>query len=375
MSNSRRFFSMKPVDSWFFRDGRPMHIDESALGSFKSLFPPFASTVTGCLRAAFARSKDWDGRSRWKKEWNTDLGDFNETGPLRFSGPHLCKGGELYFPVPQNMYFVDSTPSAMARPSSEKSLTDLADRPVHIPEMRPENPAAKVRDDLYISRAGLEKVLNGELPAEGDAFLPVSELWTYESRIGIRRSTETLTTQENALYTTEHVRLGDDVSLVCGIDGLKDGYNAPSAPQPFGGEGRLACVEELNADGVPMSFNAGGDKLSRFALYLLTPLKLGGMTLTPESAVKTDKGLFTLKCAVTSKVFHVGGWSVKSKDESGKNMKYRKQTRSPLMLGGAVLFCESEAVALRVGNVVRIGDDTEFGFGVAVVGQWNAEGE
>ncbi|GAB6175573.1 type III-B CRISPR module-associated protein Cmr3 [Desulfobaculum senezii] len=372
MTDSRRFFSMEPVDSWFFRDGRPMHIDESALGSFKSLFPPFASTVTGCLRAAFARSKDWDGRSRWEKVWNKDLGDFNETGPLRFSGPHLCKGDELYFPVPQSLYFEGKVPCAMAWPSGEKYLTDLYERPISIPEMKPHNPAAKVRDDLYVSRDGLVKMLNGKHPAKDDV-LPVSELWESESRIGIRRSAETLTTEENALYTTKHVRLRKDVSLVCGIEGLKDGYQAPSTPQPFGGEGRLASIEELKAEGIPASFNAGGDTLSQFALYVLTPLKLGGMTLTPESAVKTDKGPFTLKCAVTSKVLHVGGWA-NVRDEKGR-AKYRKQTRSPLMIGGAVLFCKSETAALRVGDVVRIGDDTEFGFGVAVVGQWNAEGE
>ncbi|GAB6178135.1 type III-B CRISPR module-associated protein Cmr3 [Desulfobaculum senezii] len=372
MTDSRRFFSMKPVDSWFFRDGRPMHSNESALGSFKSLFPPFASTVTGCLRAAFARSGGWKGRSRWSKQLNDDLGDYNKTGPLRFAGPHLCKEETLYFPVPQNLYFEGRQPRAMASPSEAVHMTDLSPEPIRVPEVHPYASGLKVRDDVYVSRDGLAKMLEGTLPDEGE-LLPASELWAYESRIGIKRKAETLTTEENALYTTEHVRLRDDVSLVCGVGGLKGAYAAPSRPQPFGGEGRLASIEELVGENIPSHFTAKGAPLAQFALYLLTPLKMGEMSLVPHSAIRVGGITSWLQCAVTSAVLHVGGWT-NVKDEDGA-VSFRKQMRSPLMLGGAVLYCESETAKLCAGDVVHIGDETEFGFGVAVVGQWNVEGK
>ena len=35
-------YKLTPVDTWFFRDGRPYNRGESNLADIKSLFPPFA---------------------------------------------------------------------------------------------------------------------------------------------------------------------------------------------------------------------------------------------------------------------------------------------------------------------------------------------
>ena len=62
-------YKLTPVGSWFFRDGRPYNQGESTLADIKSLFPPFAVTAVGAIRASFARDlardQGWNGKGDW----------------------------------------------------------------------------------------------------------------------------------------------------------------------------------------------------------------------------------------------------------------------------------------------------------------------
>ena len=65
---STRTILLTPIDAWFFRDGRPYNQGESGQTDVRSLFPPFAPTVVGTLRAALAVGQGWNGRESWANE-------------------------------------------------------------------------------------------------------------------------------------------------------------------------------------------------------------------------------------------------------------------------------------------------------------------
>ena len=105
-----RSFILSPVDSWFFRDGRPYNKGEANQTDVKSVFPPFAPTAVGVLRAAFGRSMGWSGSGDWPDEIKSKLGDGRDLGPLTFKGPYLVRsagkdGGQLetLFPAPLHL--------------------------------------------------------------------------------------------------------------------------------------------------------------------------------------------------------------------------------------------------------------------------------
>ena len=57
-----------PLDTLFFRDGRPYHQGELSQAGVASLFPPFPSTLVGAIRAACARALGWTS-GNWERPY------------------------------------------------------------------------------------------------------------------------------------------------------------------------------------------------------------------------------------------------------------------------------------------------------------------
>ncbi len=97
---------LHPLDTFFFRDGRPYNQDDPGQVEAASLFPPHPPTVAGAVRAAVARAMGWPGAA-----WDTAaLGDGvnwqagdESLGRLRFSGPYILRNDEPIFPAPLNL--------------------------------------------------------------------------------------------------------------------------------------------------------------------------------------------------------------------------------------------------------------------------------
>lgn len=378
MTDPMRYVTLSPIDTWFFRDGRPMHSDESVLKEAKSLFPPFAFTASGCLRAALARNKGWDGKSAWEKKLTDVLGDYYDLGGLCFQGPFLCKDGELFYPLPKSLLGMKDPegnwhPKARLVPSGKPLFCDMGE--ALFPEMKPyadkkTSPEWDSAEDVYISETGLEDVLTGSQP-DLNTIIRTDMLWEHESRISIKRNHETWTTEENALYSAQHVRLRQGVSLVCGVAGLPDGFTFPDSPQPFGGESRLAFIKE--SKDIDLNFQTHDTRdISDVALYLLSPTKLIKENLmTGANITLEDIGTsLELKSAVLGPSMMCGGWWTPQMDGGSRN------NRCPVLLEGTVLFGTLQNnQALRLGQLVSIGQDCEFGYGLAVVGTWDKGNE
>ena len=106
-----RIFSIDPVDTLFFRSGRPFNQDDPGEARADSIFPPYPQTLVGALRAALARGQGWVA-GPWDQGLKEVLGDGEDLGELRFHGPYLFRDGERLFPVPAFLFGRRSTVEA-----------------------------------------------------------------------------------------------------------------------------------------------------------------------------------------------------------------------------------------------------------------------
>lgn len=395
---SQHAVCLRPIDAWFFCDGRPYEGDESTQTWVQSQFPPPAPTVVGALRLALARQQGFSGRGTWRDELAADqarvLGDGpGDLGALRFVGPRLRRGGEDLFPVPRHVLGelvtsrarVDTRPipwvardflAPAAMKDVESDLGGSAEKPLWLP--RPVGVDAGERQlrhqaDRWVTAAGLARVLRGELPEAGQ-IRAAGELWQLEPRVGLERVWSTRTAKEGALYSPSYVRLDRHVSVVMGISGLPCGWSVPST-LTLGGEGRMASCEPLDRELAAPECPAGTIRQQRrVAVILLTPALLVSPAGDPAwpgpgQPMPGLPGLRVVSACVDHPVL-LGGFDGRLRER-----------RQPLPLrpfapAGSVWFCEREEgadideVLARHGE--GIGEDTVYGFGQIALGVWPA---
>ena len=246
---------LEPLDTWFFRDGTPFTADSAPQEDVRSLFPPHPPTVVGALRAALALSRGWSGRGRWSQEIAGVLGDGPESlGVLSLDGPFVLRNEEPLFRAPRHLLGVDEPdgwrPAAFLRPGAPVECDLGAD--IRLPETSAarsgdDGSRRKAGDNQWLTPAGMNAVLRGELPAPDD-IVSSRTLWSDEPRIGLERNPDTRTAEEGLLYSTRHVRLACGVSLGVRIGGLPPDWGPPfGRTLSFGGESRTAACRQWNA--------------------------------------------------------------------------------------------------------------------------------
>ena len=223
---------LEPVDTWFFRDGTPFTAGSAPQDGVGSLFPPHPPTTAGALRVAFALCKGWSGHGRWPQRFNEVLGNGpNDLGTFAVDGPFLLRGDEPLFPIPRHLLGSKETeqwtPRLLLRPGPEV-VCDLGEniRLPEAPQADEEVEGLKTGEGFWIARSGMERILNGALPA-ADAIVSCESLWSDEFRIGLERDGSTRSAKEGRLYSTRHVRLHRGVSLGLRVTGIPEGWMPP----------------------------------------------------------------------------------------------------------------------------------------------------
>lgn len=368
-------FKLTPVDTWFFRDGRPYNKGESNLSDIKSLFPPSAVTVAGAIRASLARKLGWDGKNDWSPDIKKKLGDRRDLGPLMFKGPYLVreKNGksETLFPAPLHLLGKLSEKKKshweqlrLSKPG-EKLDCDIGDK-VRLPALANASDLKSLYGS-YLTLADMETVLSeGDLskvcPVQG------SDLWDFDFQVGIERDFETHATVEGALYSISRVRLDAGVALVVGVDGLGTEMDLQST-LPFGGEGRLAHADYLNCRiKIPdaPALNPCSDNKILFTVTHLTPARFEGLWPVPGEEIPDLAGAKVVSACLERPVW-IGGWDT---------IKREPLPLEPFLPGGSTWFCEAEsylAERIQKCNGQHIGKYREFGFGEIAIGLWNDE--
>lgn len=374
-------FALDPLDTLFFRDGTPFSSNSSSQDEVGGQFPPSPLTITGAMRAAFARCAGWDGHSPWSSDLKSVLGDgADDLGVLSFTGPFVVYEGKMIYPMPVHVVGDSDSgtwiPQMLLRPG-QPVCCDLGEA-VRLPSLslsctkldstRELRPA----DELWVNKDGFSSILMCQPPSEKTL---VSPQWESEVRIGLSVDSETRTAIDSQLYSVRHTRLRQGVRLAVFVDGLPDSWAFPDRQLiPLGGESRVAeCSkwdEELRFD-VPVSEITS---TGRLALIALTPLDIPPPLI--DSQVQTpelDAGLRVISACI-GRPLRIGGWE--------------SSTRSPLTLSsmvppGSVVFCEAtDARALAnflnstgTNGYLRIGNRQKHGFGLVAITTWSEEEE
>lgn len=365
---------LDPLDTLFFRDGTPFAADSSAPSDVGGLFPPHPGSITGALRAALARANGWSGSGRWTPELNQAFGAGPEDlGLLSFTGPFLLRKGEALFPAP--FHLQGSTagggwrPRALLQPGSPVAC-DLGDA-VRVPDLPAtiqgaERAELKAGEGWWLTRAGLEAVLGGSLPA-AETLVASRELWREEPRIGIARDNQTRTAAEGMLYTCRHVRLARDVGLGMEIHGLDANWQSPTGLMlPLGGESRMAaCTAWPNELRLNLPLQAISAS-RRLLIVALTPLDLPADQAAGRQPLSGLAGTRVIS-ACLGRPQRIGGWD---------SLARRPLPLQSFLPAGSVLFCElsdpgalEEAIA-AAGDLPRLGARQRWGYGLVALGTW-----
>lgn len=377
-----------PLDTLFFRDGRPYNQGEQQ-ADVESLFPPQAPTLIGAARAALARGQGWrDSQVHWSDSIVQVLGSQEKLGQLSFTGLYLARRrtpaqtDKLYLPAPAHLLLpkdaMDNTRprTALLQPGTPLRC-DLADQ-VRLPALADNGNtgegAWKYAAGQWLTRSGMASVLKCEAP-NADQILESKNLWQREPRTGNQRNTETRTVttgkqgEHEGLYSSVHIRLERDIILALGVEGLPPQWQ-PQSPTPLGGEGRMAAVERMSdAITLPECPDLKPvDGRLRYQVVLITPMDISENEHdwpTPDKAEAYAGLPGKIVSACTGRPAWIGGW-----DGLGRSPLALK----PHLSAGSVMFMETDPADLeRVKNLhgSKIGARTEWGFGQLLIGTWN----
>lgn len=362
-----------PLDSLFFRDGRPYTQSESEQVGVTSQFPPAPATLVGALRAAAARSLGWGGHGDWNDAIKKQLGDGESLGPLQFRGPVLLKdaNNRLLYPAPASLMIgatKSQTDAALLHPGSERDC-DLG-KSVRLPSVpdRQQAEGLKPAVGFWMTADGMQAVLHGKEPAP-DTLIPKKTLWSVEARVGIARDAASRTTQEGALYSPQHVRVSEGVGLGLWISGLPEAVieQLRRMPHPVGGESRSAWIAPVSDPpalaSMPDDLQPQGARLC-YTVTVLTPLPLGEAP-RPGGRLPGVPGKIISACL--PRPLMLGGWD---------SVQRRPLPLKPHLAPGSVLFMQADTAeesAIRALHGTCIGEQSTWGYGLVVIGTWNEE--
>jgi CRISPR-associated protein Cmr3 len=396
VSESKKQWVFEAIDTWFFREMRP--IDELTGAELGSLFPPPARTIAGAVRGLigeqtginWAAYRKGEGRTASGIDLCEQIGDPRcekgeaEFGKLRLTGPYLLKDNQRLYPVPQHLLQDEQGAFYWLEPDDDPVCCDLGK--VRLPVVQPKTEEKiKPLGNAWVDKVGLQAILSGKTP---NYIYSKNELFVNETRIGIGLNRDNRMTIEGLLYQTSHIRPCENVALgveVAGIDECLQLLSKETYTVRLGGEGRIASVNVGAAEELPET--AVTNETKNIVLVLLTPL------LVPEKGSffmpfprtekkgqekKGDKGKYdvwhvSLKdvkleiiSAVLGKPQREGGWNL---------AKNQSRPLRNLVPSGSVWFCRVLSGNPKNLHGHKIGEETALGRGELAVGYWSDDAQ
>jgi len=387
-------FALTPVDTLFFRSGRPYNQDDPGAALAESLFPPNPPTVVGAVRAALAGLLGWDGRGTWPAEITDLLGDGDDLGPLTFRGPYLMRRPRLssetgqkkwdrLFPIPACFREVKEATGASRiirlRPSPQTLHTDMGWVTLPVPDTVDENHAYKELAGRWLLRPAMQDVIGRKDP-NLDALIPSTDLWTTEQRIGIARNNTNRCVEPGALYMAGHVLAnpgyvedeqnsgsGFSTEIAVAVDGLDVAVLEALAKRdgdlgtvPLGGEHRAVWMRTVGRkDAEALTHPKGGkgsgglgDTPKLVVAIAQTPvIGTDPAWLRPDGTLGDDLPIRTVSAG---KATSIGGWD---------SVARRPLPQRPVLPPGTTWHVKNLHKATLGSLPKALGDRQDWGFG------------
>ena len=350
-----------PMDTLFFRDGKPFTMGEDTWAS--GIFPPYPSVIYGALRSAYFS----DHINEFKKVNERD----DPTRNLKIKGIYFSEGNNknnIYLPLPNDCVHKKGNAEDRVTVLPMAELTGVKSSCPTQYVMK-----SKITEKVENVDGGLINLISLEeyLECTKDSFssiLKTAERILPEPKIGISINEETGTTEEGKLYRVDMRRLknkrGESLSVIIDFEGL----NLPeSGMMKLGGEGKAVSYHKLGPIDLSIG-NLGYDK-NIFKLYLSTPaiFRKGWLPeWVDEKNLVGEYQKLKLKLLTASlgKTISIGGFDMKAR---------KPKPMHKAVPAGSVYYFEivegDIQQAFELLNQTAISDiNPEQGFGIAYTG-------
>ena len=358
---------IKPLDTVFFRDGKPFSMGEETWAN--GIFPPNPSVFAGVLRTIYMVENNIPSDEVLDKTIDLDI-----------KGA-LVKKRRMLFPFPADMVLEKERQEDKDRPKmlQLKPRPSLSNYQIDLPYVLTLDTCHKVKEgNGFLTPERMREYLNAQ---EVFDFLPMEEVALTESKIGIARDRRTHIVNESMLYRVNMLRLEDSLRVGDFHRPEKDltfivhYENLPSIPKrglcSIGAEGKKASYEVSDEDSIMTLIPLPELKNKYLKIYFITPaiFTSGWKPMwmeTGEYMTKSGKKISVrlIACALGKKV-SVGGFDMK-----GRVPKPMYQA----VPSGSAYYLETDSIEdaktlAQELHLSRISDVMpEYGYGWAVVG-------
>ena len=271
-----KWYQFKPSDTLFFRGAEPMiaGMDYETVLSF----PPSVSVISGAIRTAVLAQQGISINAyKSGSPVSERIGAYGGNAPFDVVGPLIRYEGDDFVPAPYTWYYEVGNPlrkinikkpfvlgSDIRQKLGLKTSTGLMNWVMHENEVKSIGGSWLALKGLLENRDRFEVGKSIFMPARG-----LAELFAIEARTGIEIDAER-NVAESQLYSSRHIRLNANVSLIWGID--RDCGLDKKGVLSLGGERRFGAYGEL--DQIP-DFPESGDQ------YLcLSPVPVNEQSIT-----------------------------------------------------------------------------------------------
>jgi len=246
---------IEPLDVLFLR-GNKLFGDPGSHG--ESLVPPWPSAAAGALRSQLLAQDGTDLTAFAKGHiQHPSLGTPRVPGPFALTAFTLAR--QLQDGTLQTLY---ALPADLVVTEKDNPAHSEADKAHHIQSLRPQAPHTgllsssgfaqvpvlaeterrKAASGLWLSQAGWQRYLNGQLPNAEQDLVKTSELWAIDSRVGIGLNTDTRSVDDGKLFTTQAVAFKVGVGFVASVRGAA---LPTQGSLRLGGDGRAASSQSV----------------------------------------------------------------------------------------------------------------------------------
>ncbi len=359
-----------PLDTLFFRDGKPFSMGEDTWAD--SIFPPPPSVIYGALRSAYF--------SNHIDELEKATKDDDPTKGLKIKGIYYDIGNDIYLPLPYDCVKEKDDKNKQVKViilsmRKDESLNScpteylLSDKDGRKVENVPNGFIGKSAFEKYLAQSVSEKF---SIQKIGDYVLP-------EPKIGIGIDKKTGTSEEGKLYRVDMRRLSneknDKVSIIVDFEG----FELPErGMMKLGGEGKAASYKPYT-DNIKIDLPQFNKDEKEFKLVLTTPaiFKNGWLPgwINKKTLAGGYKGLkLKLLTAAVGKPINIGGFDMKKRMPK---CMYRAVPQGSVYYFKLVEGDMEKAVSLFHQKTIsefyhereqEFGIDSKQGFGIAYVG-------
>ena len=314
---------IEPLDVLFLR-GNKLFGDPGSHG--ESLVPPWPSAAAGALRSQVLAHDGVDLRAFAQGRINhPSLGTPRAPGSFALTAFTLAR--RMTGDTVQTLH---ALPADLVVNLHDEKLCIQSLRPLALSQgvqnsgtqpqvaVLPEAERRKAETGLWLTQAGWQKYLNGQLPDPAQELVKTSELWAIDSRMGIGLDANTRSVEEGKLFTAQAVAFQPGVGFVASVRGAQAPTHLPEqGTLRLGGDGRAASSHSVALQTAQVDLPAVAAQ-GRCRMVLTTPGVFAQGWLPNGMALQTD-GSITLDlhgvrarlvCATVPRAETVSGWDL-----------------------------------------------------------------